>query len=99
MRWLCGRMMGAALLAVVTGCGSTSGDDALVLQFVGFDSSGITQADAVRENSADVDILQEICPSKIPEFFTSTIINATFRNNEAADLHLQHMVIGVGPGG
>ena len=106
MRWLCGRMMGAALLAaVVTGCGSTSGDDALVLQFVGFDSNGITQADSVRENSADVDILQDICCSAqdcsswTPELFTQTIINATFRNKEAADLRLQQVVIGVGPAG
>jgi hypothetical protein len=97
MRWLCGRMMGAALLAaVVTGCGSTSGDDALVLQFMGFDSSGITQADSVRETSADVDILPEICLSGKPEPFTQTIINATFRNNEAADLHLQQVAIAVG---
>jgi hypothetical protein len=102
MRWLW-RMMGAVLLAaVVTGCGSTSGDDALVLQFVSFDSTGITQADSVRENSADVDILQDKCCSVQdcslwkPELFTQTIINATFRNNEAADLHLQQVVIAVG---
>jgi len=100
MRWLCGRMMGAALLAaVVTGCGSTSGDDALVLQFVRFDSIGLTQADAVRETSADVDIFQDICPSRKAETFTQTIINATFRNNEAADLRLQQVVIAVGPSG
>jgi hypothetical protein len=93
-------MMGAALLAaVVTGCGSTSGDDALVLQFVGFDNSGITQPDAVRETSADVDILQDICLSGIPEPFTQTIINATFRNSQAADLRLQQVVIAVGPSG
>jgi hypothetical protein len=97
MRWLCRRMMGAALLAaMVTSCGSTSGDDALVFQFVGFDSNGITQADSVRENSADVDILQEICQSGLPEPFTQTIINATFRNNQAADLRLQQVAITVG---
>lgn len=106
MRWLCGRMMGAALLAaVVVGCGSTSGDDALVLQFVRFDSSGITQADAVGETSADVDILRECCVEVVeglctnPEYFTQTLINATFRNNEAADLRLQQVVIAVGPAG
>ncbi len=97
MQWLCRRMMGAALLAALAaGCGSTSGDDALVLQFVGFDSGGITQADSVRDNSADVDILQRTCPSGTPEPFTQTIINATFRNNEAADLHLQQVAIAVG---
>jgi hypothetical protein len=100
MRRLCWRMMGAALLAaVVMGCGSTgdtTGDDALVLQFVRFDSEGITQADAVRETSADVDILQELCPSGLPEYFTQTLINATLRNNEAADIRLQQVVIAVG---
>jgi hypothetical protein len=106
MRWLCGRMMGAVLLvAVLTGCGSTSGDDALVLQFVGFDSAGITQADSVRENSADVDILQDCCSAveeglcSDPEPFTQTIINATFRNSQAADLRLEQVVIAVGPAG
>jgi hypothetical protein len=100
MRWLSMRMAGAALLAaVVGGCGSTSGDDALVLEFVAFDGAGITQSDAVRETSADVDILQDTCPSGLPEPFTQTLINATFRNNEAADLHLQQVVIAVGPSG
>jgi hypothetical protein len=100
-------MMGVALVAaVVTGCGSTSGnDDALVFQFVGFDSNGITQADSVRATSADVDVLQDCCVEAEDgscsdyESFTQTIINATFRNNEAADLHLQQVVIAVGPAG
>jgi hypothetical protein len=100
MRWLSMRMAGAALLAAVAGgCGSTSGDDAMVLEFVGFDGAGIDQSDAVRESSADVDVLQEICPSGDSEPFTQTLINATFRNNEAADLHLQQVVIAVGPSG
>jgi hypothetical protein len=96
-------MMGVALVAaVVTGCGSTSGDDALVFQFVDFDSNGLTQADSVRGNSADVDILQDCCVAveeglcSDPEPFTQTIINATFRNNEAADLQLQQVAITVG---
>jgi hypothetical protein len=71
----------------------------LVLEFVAFDGAGITQSDAVRETSADVDILQDTCPSGLPEPFTQTLINATFRNNEAADLHLQQVVIAVGPSG
>ncbi len=103
MQWLCGRTVGVALLAAIAaGCGSTSGDDALVLQFVRFDNSGITQADSVRENSADVDIEQDSCRSGTTitaEPFKVTTINAVFRNNEAADLHLQQVVIAVGPAG
>jgi hypothetical protein len=92
----------ALLAAIAVGCGSTGGDDALVLQFVSFDSTGITQADAVGENSAQVDIEQGICLSGTTitlEPFTVTTINATFRNNEAADLHLEQVVIAVGPSG
>jgi hypothetical protein len=70
------------------------------LRFVRFDNSGITQADSVSETSAAVDIVQDACLSGgevTPEYFTVTRINAVFRNEEAADLHLQRVVIGVGP--
>jgi hypothetical protein len=98
MRWMYGRIAGVTLLATIAaGCGSTSGDDSLVFQFVAFDGLGITQADAVRQSSADVDIVQGICPSGLAEPFTQTIINATFRNNGAADLQLQKIVIDLGP--
>ena len=100
MRWLCGRTVGVALLAAIAaGCGSTSGDDALVLEFVRFDNSGITQTDSVRENSADVDVLQDSCKSGTTitaEPFTVTTINAVFRNNEAAKLRVQQVAIAVG---
>jgi hypothetical protein len=85
------------LATIAAGCGSTGGEDALVFQFVNFDGNGITQADAVRQSSADVDIVQDICPSGLAEPFTQTVINATFRNNGAADLQLQQVVIDVGP--
>jgi hypothetical protein len=99
MRWLCGLISGAMLIAVLwIGCGSTGGNDQLVMQFLHFDTTGITQADAVRETSADVDIWPpETCPSGTPEPFTQTIINAVFRNNEAADINLDRIVIDVGP--
>ncbi len=97
MRRLCGGMGLALLMALSGGCGSTSGEDALVFQFLNFDATGITQADSVRETSADVDNSQEFCLSGLPEPFTQTIINAVFRNNEAADLHLNSMVIDLGP--
>ena len=101
MRWLCGRKAGVTLLAAVAaGCGSTGNDDLLVFHFLRFNSIGITQADSVGETSADVDIVQDACQSGItitPEFFTVTTINAVFRNEEAADLQLEQVVIDVGP--
>ncbi len=100
MRRLCGRMGLVVLLALSGGCGSTSGDDALVLHFLHFDASGITQSDSVRETSADVDNSADLCQTGTQitsEPFTQTIINAVFRNEEAADLHLNNMVIDLGP--
>lgn len=97
MRWLCARGMTVALLTTLAaGCGSTGGTDSLVFQFLHFDNTGITQADSVSETSADVDIVQDMCLIN-PEPFTVTTINAVFRNHEAADLHLNKMVIDVGP--
>ncbi len=100
MRRLCGRMGLALLMVWVGGCGSTGGTDALVLHFLHFDSTGLTQADSVRETSADVDNSPDSCQSGgqiTAEPFTQTIINAVFRNEEAADLHLTSMVIDLGP--
>ncbi len=67
------------------------------LEFLHFDSSGITQADSVRATAADVDNSQDICPSGLPEPFTQTIINAAFRNEEAASLQLTQMIVDLGP--
>lgn len=102
MRWLCGRIVGVTLLvAVAAGCGSTSGnDDVLVFHFLRFDNTGITQADSVGETSANVDIVQNVCLSGntiTAEPFTVTTINAVFRNEEAADMQLEQVVIDVGP--
>jgi hypothetical protein len=96
---LCGLISGAMLMAVLwVGCGSTGGDDQLVMQFLRFDNSGITQADSVREDSADVDIWPPAICDELGtvEPFTQTVINAVFRNNEASDITLDRIVIDVG---
>jgi hypothetical protein len=86
--------LGLALLAVVwAGCGS-SANDSTVQQFISFTGEGITQADAVGANSADVDVLQSLCISgtdAVPtaEPYTQTLISAIFRNNEALDIQMQ----------
>ena len=91
MRRLCRFMTAMAVLAgLACGCGSNAGDS-LVLRFLRFDNTGITQADAVRENSADVDVEQDLCLSGTTitaEPFTQTVINAVFINEEAADIRL-----------
>jgi hypothetical protein len=97
MRRLSRMMAGMAMLVfLVDGCGSTGGaggDDALVLQFIQWDNTNLTQADQVRESSADVDVVQDICSvtNGVPTFepFTQTLINAVFQNNEGADILLQ----------
>jgi len=85
------------LTVFASGCGSTDGaggDDALVLQFVQWNSTGITQADEVGQSSADVDIHQGVCVSGMDdlatdELFTETLVNAVFRNNEGSDILLE----------
>ncbi len=94
MRRLSRLMTGAAMLALLAGgCGSTGGaggDDALVLQFIQWDNTGLTQADSVGASSADVDVVQDLCPPDgTPEPFTQTVINAVFQNNEGSDILLQ----------
>jgi hypothetical protein len=97
MRRLCGLILMATL---ALGCGSTGNNDQLVFQFVRFDDSGLTQQDAMRETSADVDNVQDICqvgPPLILEPFTNTTINVVFRNMEASDIRLERVVIDTGP--
>jgi len=96
MRRLSRLMTGVAILALLAGgCGSTGGaggDDALVLQFIQWDNTGLTQADSVSESSADVDVVQDICISgdtPTAEPFTQTVINAIFQNNEGSNILLQ----------
>ena len=86
--------MGLALLvAVWAGCGSSS-EDSTVQQFISFTGEGISQADAVGANSADVDVFQSLCGSgtdAVPtaEPYTQTSISAIFRNNEALDIQMR----------
>ena len=94
--WRLSRLMtSVTVLAVLaSGCGSSGnagGDDALVLQFIQWDNTGLTQADSVGQSSADVDVIQDLCPGTppTPEPFTQTVINAIFQNNEGADIQLQ----------
>ena len=95
-------MTGVAMLVVLAGgCGSTGGaggDDALVLQFVQWDNTNITQADAVSESSADVDVVQDLCTgaTSTPEPFTQTVINAVFHNNEGSDIRLEGYTTEIG---
>lgn len=104
MRRLCRSVTMVALLgALWVGCGSTGSSDSLVLQFIAFDGTGITQADKVRETSADVDTTVDCCTLNPDgscatiEPFTQTGINATFQNNEAADITLNGYTVNVGP--
>lgn len=105
MRRLCGFITGTVLMTVLwSGCGSTDrssgGSDYLVFQFLRFDNTGITQTDSLRQTSADVDNLQDLCISGQTvtfEPFTNTTINAVFHNHEASDITLDKVVIDVGP--
>ena len=72
MQRLCGFITGTVLMTVLwSGCGSTSNDDQLVMQFISFDNTGITQEDSVGETSAFVDNVQETpCPgTQVNELF------------------------------
>jgi hypothetical protein len=104
MRRLCRSVTVVALLgALWVGCGSIGSSDSLILQFIAFDGNGITQADSVRETSADVDTTVDCCSFNPDgscatiERFTQTSINATFRNNEAADITLNSYTVDLGP--
>jgi hypothetical protein len=96
MRWLCRSVTVVALLAAFSsGCGSTAGGR-LVFLFIRFDNTGITQVDSVRESSADVDVVQDLCVTgtgamvtTTVEPFTQTTINAVFRNEEASNIRLE----------
>jgi hypothetical protein len=89
----------AVLAGLASACGSTA-NDRLVLRFLNFDNTGITQADSVRESSADVDIEAEICSvtmgTQTVEPFTQTSINAVFVNQQAADIRLESYTVDYG---
>ena len=97
------RLCGLFLVAILAwSCGSTGNDDRQVFEFLRFDNTGLTQQDAMRETSADVDNLQDCCEATgqqctAYEPFTNATVNAVFRNMEAADIHLERVVIDTGP--
>lgn len=104
MRWLAS--LALALFAALTAgsCGSSGdavdGEDSLVFRVVGFSGEGLTQADAVRPGSADVDVVRNFCVStggggggggqlQIElEPFTQTAVNVILRNEQKLDLRL-----------
>lgn len=98
MRWLRGtRGLWVVLTVFLAACGSGS-DDELTLAFQGFSGEGITQADAVNPNSADVDVCQFLCLSGDNieiEPYTQTRINAIFVNRGKADIVLDSYVVSV----
>jgi hypothetical protein len=87
----------ALLTTLALGCGSTA-DNRLVLRFIGFNGTGITQQDSVRPTGADVDVIQDLCSTSMAgvqtfEPFTATTINATFRDEQATDIQLDSYII------
>jgi hypothetical protein len=98
---------GVALVAVlIAGCGSSGGsegDDRLVLRFLGFDSSNITQVDKVGPTSADIDVQQDLCTtggtstSTTFEPFENARINANFLNMQASNMYINRVRIDFGP--
>jgi hypothetical protein len=104
MRRLCRSVTIIALLAALwVGCGSTGSDDDLVMQFLRFDNTGLTQTDAVGPTSGDIDVVQDCCmfadngSCATVEPFEQTKINAVFQNNEAADIRLTGYTVDIGP--
>lgn len=83
------------LMATILGCGSDAGDRQ-VLSFVGFTGEGITQADAVLDTHAEVDICLGLCIEEDEvdaEPFTQTTVNAMFVNRGKADILLDEYTL------
>jgi len=75
------------------GCGSTANEDQLVLDFRGFDSEGLEQADHVDPGLAEVDVVPDCCEADPvtgvctdAEPFMETAVNAVFINNQKLDI-------------
>jgi hypothetical protein len=90
-------MLLLAVALAAGSCGGSGGDD-LVLAFQGFSNEGITQADAVGANTADVDVCQGVCVSGdavTAEPFTQTRVNALFVNRGKADIVIDSYTVSV----
>ncbi|GIW40427.1 MAG: hypothetical protein KatS3mg076_1004 [Candidatus Binatia bacterium] len=79
--------------ALLWGCGSTTDEDQLVLEFLGFEGEGIEQADRVGPGAAEVDVIPSCCSVDTAtglcteaELFTETAANALFTNHQKADI-------------
>jgi hypothetical protein len=101
MRRLCRLITGAAsLTALVMGCGSTGQGDRLVFTFERWDTNSLSGNDVVLESSAQVDVSKDCCTHAADGTcttvdYTPTVINAVFRNQEAADMHLEEYAVQV----
>jgi len=100
MRWLSGWsafVLGAVL--ALGGCGDDRGRDDLTLSFQSFTGDIGEQADAVGQNTADVDVCQDICESGEGELeaepFTTTRVGAIFLNQGKADITLESYTLSV----
>lgn len=80
-------------------CGSTSNDDALVLQFQGFDDEGIIQCDQISPDLASIDIIQDLCTEGgnegQAEPFTETSVNLQFQNNQKLDITIDSYTVDI----
>lgn len=107
MRWFNG-WCALVLSAVVAfgGCGSDRGGDELTLSFQGFTGDIVEQADAVGQNTADVDVCQSICissgagdildPTSVTaEPYSVTRVGAIFVNQGKADITLESYTLSV----
>jgi hypothetical protein len=100
MRWFSG-WCALVLSAVIAfaGCGDDRGEDDLVLAFQGFTGEIAEQADAVGQNTADVDVCQDICVTGEGEVegepFTVTRVGAIFVNQGKADITLENYTLSV----
>lgn len=85
-------------LVALGGCGSDRGEDDLVLSFQGF-TAVADQPDSVGQNTADVDVCQDICASGEGslegEPFSVTRVGASFVNQGKADITLDSYTMSV----
>ncbi|HUI26326.1 MAG TPA: hypothetical protein VL403_09615 [Candidatus Kryptonia bacterium] len=96
MRWVYRLTVAALSASLIAACGS-GGDagDRLTMQFLGFQSPGATQLDAVNQTSAEVDVFQDVCTDLTIEPFQETNASALFMNNGASDINVDTIVVNI----
>lgn len=101
MRWLSGCTLVLGAVIALGGCGSDRGNDELILSFQGFTGDISVQADAVGQNTADVDVCQDLCVSAsggtdvTVEPYTVTRVGAIFVNQGKADITLENYTLSI----